>query len=633
MRIAQDKGLDSLLQFLDTKSAPVELKQIREIEPVSKWITSEYYLGKAVDSVWSYWRDKVVEFFETGKNEIIFTGGIGTGKSNTANIITARTLYELSCYNFPAMKFNLAPTSKLTFAYLSVTLKQANDTGFGEFRRLIDQSPYFQECFQRNMNKSTRLVFPNESVEMFAGSNESHFIGTNLYLIGLDEANFVNAGGGDAGKVQKAMNIYREASNRRTSRFLVDGKEFGIRMLVSSSDTVTSFVESRIAELQNDPSTMIVHARKYDIKPENYSKQRFWVFKGDSVYAPFVVEENNKEKYKVLLETKKIPQIEQFMQMEPIHEVKIPEEIKSMFIDIPVNSLNQFRMDCYGSLKEVAGVSMSREGRLFADIDKYSLCINPKLRHPFTTESIKISTKDEKNMLIENLLPEFMGVKGYKYYFGLDLSLSGNNTGIALGHMDENGHVIIDFMLKITPPANPDQINIEHIKEFILYLVYKREFHITDIICDNFQSAEFIQFFKKLNYNARSYSVEKEEPYLYFTNKISLGEVEFYYYEPFKYELFNLVHDRKSRKIDHQLNMSGGKEVFSKDISDAVCRIVYNMFSFETVPLMRRNNNLIMGLSKLWAGNGGRRIIEDRDFVLKDEAKFLGVDVKDISKA
>ena len=43
-----------------------------------------------------------------------------------------------------------------------------------------------------------------------------------MFGVVFDEANFVNAGGGDEGKMKKAMNIYRESANRKKSRFFVD---------------------------------------------------------------------------------------------------------------------------------------------------------------------------------------------------------------------------------------------------------------------------------------------------------------------------------------------------------------------------------------------------------------------------
>lgn len=95
---------------------------------------------------------------------------IGIGKSTVAELIMMRKMYELSCFRNINAMFNLMSKTNIMFLYFSVNQKQAERTGFGEYRALIDNSPYFSENFQRNPRLNSLLVFP-EGISYAYGSS------------------------------------------------------------------------------------------------------------------------------------------------------------------------------------------------------------------------------------------------------------------------------------------------------------------------------------------------------------------------------------------------------------------------------------------------------------------------------
>ena len=140
-------GIATFDDILSTLSPLGGVKQIRDIVPMKEWVKSNFYLGSEADAIYPYWADVLVEFSEGQFNELILTGSLRSGKSNTALLLTVRKFYELSCYTpIPAL-FKLSPTSLVLFMYLSLSLTQANMLGLGRIRRMLDRIPYFRKHF------------------------------------------------------------------------------------------------------------------------------------------------------------------------------------------------------------------------------------------------------------------------------------------------------------------------------------------------------------------------------------------------------------------------------------------------------------------------------------------------------
>ena len=166
--------LDTLIEMKDKDT---KVLQIRDIVPIEEWINTEYYCPDA-KSIYPYWKKHIINIFSSPVriNEVILTGSLGTGKTTIANIIMMRKIYELSCYiNIPAL-FNLMVSSKILFAYFNLNMQQAELTGFGQLKEMIDNCGYFQEYFPRDSKNNSMIKFANANMSVRFASDSSHII-------------------------------------------------------------------------------------------------------------------------------------------------------------------------------------------------------------------------------------------------------------------------------------------------------------------------------------------------------------------------------------------------------------------------------------------------------------------------
>ena len=113
-------------------------------------------------------------------------------------------------------------SSKLMFAYFNLNLKQAEQTGYGQLKEMIDNCPYFQEHFSRDMKNDSNIKFPQANMTVRFASDSNHIIGTNLVAGTLDEANFYQGSTEDMNTLtqqNKASKLYLAIRNRRKISF------------------------------------------------------------------------------------------------------------------------------------------------------------------------------------------------------------------------------------------------------------------------------------------------------------------------------------------------------------------------------------------------------------------------------
>ena len=186
--------IEILREEMDRRAKSTVAKQIRPIVPIEEWIESTYYVGQDANAIYPYWKEFIIDIFRSDRkpeekiNNVIISGSIGTGKSTISEIIMMRKLYELSCYENINAFYHLMSKTSIMFLYFSVNQRQAERTGFGEFRSFIDNSPYFNDNFRRRKRINSILLFP-EGVTFAYGSNSSDSIGMSVICSMIDEAN------------------------------------------------------------------------------------------------------------------------------------------------------------------------------------------------------------------------------------------------------------------------------------------------------------------------------------------------------------------------------------------------------------------------------------------------------------
>lgn len=532
-----------------------------DILPIEEWLSDPYYVGNISYELYEYWRDVIIEFSTGEYNELILTGAVGTGKSYAALVLFLRTIYELSCRRPVPQSLGLASSSTILFVYLTISLKQADLTGYGKLTRMVDSIQYFQDCFKRNPKRSSIIEFPGDEIVVVPGSDISHWRGGDLFGLIFDEGNFRQ--GSDAHKFNKAIDIYIESVNRRASRFAAGESDPSLSIIVSSVDTTTSFTESRIKATKDDSKTLIVHCTTWQTRPKKYGSKRFWVFPGNELIDPFTDQD-----------------VQAFitycahydLEAETISDLP-PRRLRE-FIEVPEEFRKGFTVDVYRALADVCGVSIGSPYKFFSAKPAYDECFQTTdtLWHPFTQQTIMLSHKGNAE-LADWLRSDWPGLdKDYTYYVHIDQSLTGDRTGIAIAHVEagKQGRIIvIDLMLAITAPPKPEEIGIKKIREFVLYLDTQGA-DIELVTYDQFGSAESIQEFENAGMTAERLSVDRDSSQYDLLKELVLdGGIKGYKFELFETELFGL--EKNGKKVDH---IAGG----SKDVGDAVAGAVWGAF-------------------------------------------------------
>lgn len=545
---------------------------IRDIVPIEVWLEDPFYSGPDNYKIYPYWKKVLCDIFQPDSNftEVILSGSIGTGKSTVALYGLVRKLYEMSCYENIQGLYGLMGNSALAFIYFSLNLKQAEATGYGQIRAIIDSIPYFQKHFERVSNKTSILEFPS-NINISCGSNNDHAIGTNLIGSILDEANFhkgESTSSNTIKEISKVSDLYDSIQARARSRFLYDGKNHAISFLVSSSTHKGSMTERRIkiAAEENFAHTYVASPKLWDVKGDRYSKDRFYVYTGSELLDPFIVNDYNDIKLIFNTHSEDIGKLTFEQACE-----KATKFENELFISVPMDFMKDFTTNIEKGIQDIAGVSTSPSGRLFSSRPLYNEVIGTKLKHPFTKEEITLSTGSD--LRLEDFLRHgFEFPDPHKpHYIHIDAAIKGDSLGIGMSHVDSfilddagtrQPLFVVDIQLRINPPKPPHEIPLSKIRQFVVFLRDMMGINIIGVSYDQAHSSESRQLLKDAGFNVEYRSVDrKDEAYLNFCNLIYEKRVIDYKYSPFEEEFFNLIHFKDKRKVDH---LPG----YKKDISD-----------------------------------------------------------------
>lgn len=566
---------------------------------------SEVYMSDEYEDVYDLEVDEYHNFaLEAG---VFVHNSIGTGKSTIANIILMRKLYELSCFkNVPSL-FHLMSSSSIMFIYFSINMTQAERTGFGFFRSTVDACPYFKDYFRRKPRLDSLLVFP-ENIKFAYGSSTSTSIGTNTLASLIDEANFIGGYGGGYGNTEKASELYTSMLNRTASRFIMDGgMNHSLNILVSSSTSTGSITEQVINRSKDDPHTFIAAPAQWEVKPDKFSKKFFFVCKGTEYLEPHVVystdDVNNFRISEGLPKEKYVDNLDSFEDIEKeIH--KLPPHMQSKYLKVPEDLRKGFETSIIRSLQDLGGVSTGSTGKLFTSVSVFNDCIdNERFSHPFVSNEIVVSTGDKTE--VKDYLKSSFHLKHPERprFIHIDQSYRTDSTGISCVYVDsiledENGMkkpvIGVDFMLRINPPSPPRKIAIYKIRNFIVWLGTSFGMKIGKVTYDIFNSEESRQILEEMGFNVGYQSVDRtDKAYLDLVEIMYEGRLKMYDYPILRYELFNLIHYRDKRKVDHPKVVSSdptgvgaasyngkGSGVGSKDTADSLCGAIENLLQF-----------------------------------------------------
>jgi hypothetical protein len=570
------------------------VKQVREVVPVEEWVESAYFAGP-VTKMFPFWKEKIIQAYSKDVNEVIVIGSIGSGKTTFANALLMRRIYELSCFEPVEALFKLLPGTRVSFMYFTVTLRQASWTGFGMLRDMIDVTPYFKEIFRRDKEIDTEIRFPKMSV--YSGSEVSHQLGLALLGAVLDEANFLKA----KDPLKKAQDLYSSTVERRKSRFIVEGKDRGLSVLVSSAENPSSFVEERIKKVSKYNDSLIISAVGYELKSKQYSGDKFVVFVGNEFIAPKII--NGVEDLAEVMHWFRVDEsvIEEIKKMPVRYSIKnvVPDEYRIYFKEVPVEFQRAFDDDIYRAIKDTLGISMGGDDKLFKSFIAYDEALYQDDRF-FSSDVIVLSSKDEIK-LQDKFNINAVKNRHIPRYIHIDLGLKGDRTGMSCAMVDgtkktEVGTfpiVKVEWMVGIEKNKGyiDDEVPLWKIREFLVWL-RDSGVNVVKISFDTFQSADMIQILQRRGFQVERLSVDRtDEAYrnlvsLYLERRIKHQENLVY-----RKELFSLNWDGK--KVDHP---QGG----SKDIADGVAgSVLWAVTEWK------------QGVYELTVENGMDRVIEE----------------------
>lgn len=296
------------------------------------------------------------------------------------------------------------------------------------------------------------------------------------------------------------MRLFNDAKSRVDSR--MKGNYFGRTVLDSSPNTLDSPIDEYIINhAKDDPINYIVQGSMWKWSPEDYDMSKtFFVYVGGKGQPPRILETED--------EKQQLP----------------PTKV----IEVPMSQLQFFKDDIYKSLKDRAGIPAGSADQLVYDYTKIEGIFHPKIRNVYS--HIYASSEDPSaNLIWEQIDPIFFktraGRKEFWYkphiprFVSVDLSISGDVTGIAMTHVEriadsDNQMFVSDFNFAIAPGKG--RVNIDAVKFFIQDLRDKGNLNIACVSFDQFQSEAVIQYLKLAGFNVEKVSVDSTvDPYMF----------------------------------------------------------------------------------------------------------------------
>lgn len=535
------------------------------------------YLGKGLidtdgrKTVYPYWVDTLKKIFPdpfkpAQYNTLALTGAIGLGKSFEAVLCGLYELHRMLCLKDPYLYYGLQPIDKITFALMNITLEAAKGVAWDKFQQLAQSSEWFMT--HGTVSKSSVPVWtPGKKIELICGSQSRHIIGRAVFWALFDEISFVQ--NQDVAKQkEKAKTLVNTASARMQSRFMKGEHNPTLLCLASSKRTEQSFMESWIqGKKQLESKTvLIVDEPQWVIRTDKDSPNKFKVAVGSKYLSSEVLPLNITDE-----------------------EVQKVRDRGYTIIEVPMGYYENFVEDIDIALTDIAGISTTNSNRYISG-PRITAAEDESYQNAFTKEIIEVGNAPDDNAQYSDFfditrIPE--GIRTKPLYIHLDMSLSGDKTGIAgvfaVGKKQPkpNEPVSKELMLRLgfhiaVKAPRGFQVSFEKNRNFIRWL-RQNGFSVKGVSCDTYQSADLMQALKAEHFDVSTISVDRVDtdrickPYQYLRNSIYEERLKLYKSVLLKEELIGLERDNNSGKIDHT---SAG--IDSKDTADAVCGATWN---------------------------------------------------------
>lgn len=504
---------------------------------------------------------------------VIVHNSIGVGKTTVAVIMMIYHLYRTMCMKDPQSFFGLAPGTTIEYAFLNNTLGSSYGVAYSSFQAFIQESPWFLKHGKLS-GRNVPEYIPEKGFGFVVGSKPQHTLGRAIISAIMDEVSFA-PGQSTSYEKSKVMDVYTNIRRRMESRFMVQGKNYGMLFLVSSKATESSFLEAYIADqVRKGYPIYVVDQPLWKVKPAAYSGAMFKVAVGNkyipSRVAPLGMEGEDLDNWAASA-TKS--------------GLKI--------IDVPIEHRQAFDQNLEKALQDIAGISTSAVTKAFS-VERILKCVSDKYANPFASEIVTIGLNDNlrlQDFFLEDRIPS--EVRGAPIFIHLDASLSGDRTGLG-------GVAIIGTRQVKTYGADPDEvveseelvyqqvfdvgiqapsdseISFEKTRQFIYYLKDHVGLNIKHVSADGYQSADFRQILSTKGYDTGYTSLDRT-PEGYDCLRSAINDQRIVLLkgtDALVEELSELERDNLTRKYDHTAYST-------KDISDGVAGALYDASKYK----------------------------------------------------
>ena len=555
------------LLYLDYEEIPVT---------ITEFIHNTIYLGNGLNdpetgrtTVFPYWENTLKQIFptnvDTAYNTLVLSGAIGLGKSLIAVVCLLYMLYRMMCLKDPYTHFGLQQIDKITFSFINITMEAAKGVGWNKCQELLQSSSWFMS--RGTLSKGLTPEWqPPKGIELIYGSLPRHVIGRAVFCSFEDEVSFQPNQDIDKQK-QKAKELISSIDARMQSRFMKGEKLPTLHILASSKRTEQSFLETYIDMKKRNESktTLVIDEPQWVIRTDKDSPNKFCVAVGNkflnSEILPLGISESDLAVYR---------------------------DRGFSILKVPMGYYENFLDDIDIALTDIAGISTSNATKYISGA-RWAAIKKEGLHNPFTKEILKVGNDPADKAQyydffdLTQIDPE---LKSRPLYIHLDMSLSGDKTGIAgiwikgkKPHQEgvpdsKELYYRLAFSVSIEAPKG-HQVSFEKNRQFI-YWLREQGFNIKKITCDTFQSADLMQSLVAHGYKSEVLSVDRVNqdriclPYQYFKSTIYEERLEVYPTTLLTEEVVGLERNNNG-KIDHPM----GGTIGSKDQVDAVCGAIY----------------------------------------------------------
>jgi len=503
--------------------------------------------------------------------EIACGGSTGLGKSFFCEIGMTYLIYMDSCLVSPQAEYGLAPGSSILYVFQSVSMTTAKRVLFNQMAARLSRSPYFQSQFPYDKKVKTEIRFPNNISVIPVSGSQFSALGLNVKGVIMSECNYMQVIQGSKYAVvgetyDQAEVNYTTLVQRMKGRFGTRGKIF----LDSAAHYPGDFLDRKFEEAKSDKSIFTMKYMQWEVLP-GMSEQKF------------LVEVGNVERNSRIISRK-----------EEAHP-------SSQVIEVPINYLREFQRNVESALRDFAGIVIAAKGSFLTDRSKLSeACI----KHEDIYLGESLFTKDDIIIQAEltEMAPDFAQLinheymqtpsfnKDAAYVMHIDLGISSDATGIAVGHIQDYTELkstsyysqqhksfiemsdlrvpifCIDGIMRIRSPHG-GEINMDLLRGFCYYICQILNVKIATM--DRFESTIFRQGFQRLKVRSGLVStVSTTIPYMEWKTAYIESRMLHPKHDIYLEEARSLQYDPKKDMVDHPTQGS-------KDLTDAVASVIH----------------------------------------------------------